>query len=1100
MSTATRFTRLIILVLCVSASSVGFGQAASAGLTGDVTDSSGAAISNAAVTAENTGTGLAVQSATDKQGVYRIAPLPPGPYRLTVTARGFSTYLQQGIVLSVGVTSTQNITLTVGTSHQTVTVTANAALINTTSPAIGMTVNEAEVTQLPLNGRDPQDLVFLAPGTTNGTAYGIAYNQSDFTFPQQTGAASGVGAGRAGSTYYLLDGASNTDDYTGLADPFPNADAIQEFTVITNNYSAKYGYAPGSVVLIETKSGTNSFHGAVWDFLRNQGFNAANWFTRQVNPLHQNQFGADLGGPILTNRLFFFGNYQGTRASSSSTSNLEYTYTAGMLNGDFSGVPVALNAPFSTVNGVPNQINPALFNPTAVQILKLIMPESPNPNGQLYYSSGMQVTDYNEGTGRIDYTISPSQRLFARAYVNYYDEPGSGIQGNISTFTDSNPQEDYNLSLGHTWVVTPRLVNILTLYDDQMDAIESGHALMSNGQPFDWASFINVNEPPSGLDSTEGLTIAGSASNFYGPYVEPCQQDHGNYGLNEDLSAIDGRHNFSFGMNLQHRWLAEACDYPEDPIIDFDGQYTNYAVADFLLGDMASYTQGAGAYGTYHDWQLGLYSEDDFRSRPNLTFQLGLRWDPNFPVAVSDGRSATFVAGEQSTVYPNAPAGLVYPGDKGIGQGIMTNQYSYLEPRVGVAWQPRALPHTAFHAAFGLYTGPQLLSQDDYTTSNAPFAPTYTLTGTATTPVSFNDPWLDSAATGGASPFPPFASSAYRPPASVTFTSGLSIPDALSPKARLGITQAWNIAAEQQVGANLMVRFAYVGSESFHQMVTIELNPGIYADGGTRTTYPNFGEIASNQSAGTASYNGLEITVDRHLSHGLQFQSNWTWSKLIDTASSADMGFGDQPLFDPFDLRASRGISLISFPYIWVSNVTYTSPLLTRRRRLERLAFGGWEASAIITSQSGQSFTVYGGFGNNNSQSLIGYDHANRVPDQPLNVRQGSRSHWLNDYFNANAFTENLPGTFGDTSKDIMRGPPYNDIDAGLDKNWAIYEKDTLQFRWEMFNALNHPNFGLPNATNEVAPGGTSMGGVEGQITSIFGSPRIMQGALKFTF
>lgn len=1099
MAKALRIVECMLILLSFAIPSSIFAQAAGASLTGEVSDPAGAAIPAATVSLKNIGTNLTQTAKTDPQGVYRIAPLPPGTYTLTVGASGFSTYIQQGIVLTVGLSATQNVALKVGTAQQTVSVTANAELINTTSPAIGMTVNQEAVTQLPLNGRDPQSLVFLAPGITNGTSYGIAVNQGDFTFPQETGASSGVGAGRAGSTYYLLDGASNNDDYVGLAAPFPNADATREFRVITNNFNAQYGFAPGAVVLIETKSGTNSFHGGAWEFLRNQSFNGSNWFSHTVDPLHQNQFGADLGGPILKNKLFFFANYQGTRASTASTSGLEYTYTNAMLNGDFSAVPVTLNAPFETIGGKPNQINPAQFNPVAVEITKLVMPESSDPNGQLYYTTGKQITSYDEATGRIDYTLSQSQRIFGRAYINYYNEDGSGVPGNISTYVSPNPEEDYNVAFGDTWIINPRLVNVITLSNTQMDFRMSSQALMSNGKPFCWSQFISVGDPP-GPCSTEGFTIAGSDSYFYGPWVEPCSNNHGNDGLFDNFSAAEGRHNLSFGINLVWRWMAQACNYPAQPIIDFNGQYTNYALADFLLGDMASMLQGAGAFGTYTDWQPGFYAEDQFRFRPNLTFEFGLRWDPNFPLAVGDGRAATFVAGEQSTVYPNAPTGLVFPGDKGLGPGLMRTTYGYWEPRVGVAWQPHALPRTSFHIGFGIFTAPQIISTDDHTTENSPFSPTFTLNGTPTTPLPLDNPWAGFSGTGGTSPFPPFASSAYKPSASVTFTPGLSIADGIDPNAKLGMTQAWNVAAEQQVGADTMVRVAYVGSESYHQPNTIDKNPGIFASAGARTLHPAFGQILYNESAGTASYNGLQATVEHHFSHGLQFQSNWTWSRLIDTASSANIAFGYQLAYNPFDLRLSRGISLVNFPFIWVSNATYTTPGLLHHNQLIRQTLGGWEVSAIVTSQSGQSFTVYGGFGNNNSESLQYGDHADQVPGVAWKVRQSGKSHWLNNYFNVNAFTENPPGTFGNTGKDIMRGPPYNNTDAGIDKNWLITEKYTLQFRWEMFNAFNHPNFSTPNATNQIGPDGTNAGGIEGTITSIFGAPRVMQGALKLTF
>ena len=311
MAKAIRIAEVLIVILFFAAPYSGFAQTTGASLTGQITDPVGAALPNATVSAKNVGTNLTDQSTSDAQGIYRISPLPPGTYTLTVTASGFSTYVQQGIVLTIGLSATQNVALKVGSAQQTVQVTENAELINTTSPSIGMTVNQEEVSQLPLNGRDPQSLVFLAPGTTNGTAYGIAVNQGDFTFPQETGASSGVGAGRAGSTYYLLDSASNTDDYVGLAAPFPNADATREFRVITNNFNAQYGFAPGAVVLIETKSGTNSWHGGVWSSCATRASMRPNWFSHTVDPLHQNQFGGDLGGPALKNKLFFFRELPG---------------------------------------------------------------------------------------------------------------------------------------------------------------------------------------------------------------------------------------------------------------------------------------------------------------------------------------------------------------------------------------------------------------------------------------------------------------------------------------------------------------------------------------------------------------------------------------------------------------------------------------------------------------------------------------------------------------------------------------------------------------------------------------------------------------------
>lgn len=1092
--------QIVLLTLFLSFARLGFAQATGASLTGQVSDSTGAVVPGASVTVANTGTNLTMAVKSNGQGVYNIAPLPPGTYLLTVGAKGFSTYSQRGIILTVALAATQNVTLQPGSEQQTVQVSANAELIQTTSATIGMAVTTEAITQLPLNGRDPQSLVFLAPGVTNGTAIGANVNQGGLTFPQETGASSGVGAGRADSTYYLLDGAPNQDNYLGLAAPFPNADATQEFRVNVSNNSAQYGFSPGAVVTIATKSGTNEFHGGGWEFVRNKSLNASNWFSHTVDPLHQNQYGADVGGPILKNKLFFFANYQATRNSTASTADFVTSYTPAMLNGDFSGVPETLNAPFATINGKPNQINPALLNPIAVTIAKNAFPVGGDANGiygGVYFSTGKIINNSDEGTGRIDYTISPSQRLFARTYINYFRVPESGTPGNIVSYASLEKLEDYNGALGHTWTINPKLVNVATLFLIQLDNYMSGNALQANGKPFCWSSYVSAINDPAGPCTFEGFGVGGLGTG----YLEPCDVNRATYGYYDNFTAEEGRHTFSFGVNLQHQFNSETCDYPSDAILYFNGQYTNNAMADYFLGDLQSYLQGAGEVGNQSGWQDGFYAQDQFRLRPNITIEAGLRWDPNFPLHLSDGRGATFVPGQQSTVYPNAPTGLVFPGDAGIGPGLMRTTYGYWQPRLGVAWQPHSMPHTAFHAGFGLYDSPLITSFYNHIDDNSPFAPTFSLNGTATTPLSLDNPWSGFAGTGGVSPFPPFASSSYRPPSSATFTSGLSIPATFDPGFKNGITQAWNLAAEQQLGNNMMVRLAYVGSESYHQSITKDDNPGIYATAGTRSTYPAFGQILDDFSNGTASYNALEVTVERHLSRGLQFQSNFTWSKLIDTAASANISLNDQSQADPFDLRFNRGISTSDIPFIWVSNLIYTTPLLSGHNQLIRQTLGGWEVSVINTAQSGIPFSVGGGYGDNNSESLQYEDRADRVPGVPLNVRTGGRSHWLQNYFNINAFTENAPGTFGNSGKDIMRGPPANFMDAGLDKNWTIHEGYKLQFRWEMFNALNHPNFGNPSSDNQIGSNGSNVGGSEGVITGMgFEPPRVMQGALKLIF
>ena len=1077
-----------------------FGQGTSAGLTGQVTDIEGATVAGAQVSVRNINTNLIQSALTNAEGIYSIAPLPPGQYTVSVGRQGFEKYVQEGLILTVNQSATQNIALHPGSVQETIKVTANAELINTTSAELSTVVNEHAVTQLPLNGRDPSSLVFLAPGVTNVLNSNGAL-QAGFSFPSETGGS--ANGGRQGSTYYLLDGVPNMDNYLLLTAPFPNADATQEFRVITNNFDAHYGFAPGAVVSIETKGGGNSFHGGVFEFIRNQDLNASNWFSHTVDPLKRNQFGAYVGGPILRNKLFFFANYQGTRSSSASTANYVYTPTTAMLNGDFSGLastPGVTNLNpaygFATVGGKANQIDPSLLDKAAVAFDKAALPLGQATNGGVNYSGASTINKLDEFTGRLDYTISDNQRISLRSFIDHLTQPSGDIPGNMLSVLNLSPwsmvmgerMSYYNEAATHTWMINPRTVNVLSAFWTQMSAHSAAAVTDSSGKDLCLSNFINVNELP-GQCYIEGFSVSGG---FGSGWTEPSQELRTSYGLYDTLTKTIGNHTLSLGVNLQHQFAEEYTQYPTQPEISFNGGYTGSGLADFLLGDVSSFTQGAGEIADVAGWQPGFFGQDQYRLRPNLTLTAGLRWDPNLPPTSAGGRGAAFIPGETSTLYPNAPTGLVFPGDKGVTSGLMPTTYAYWEPRLGVAWQPRSLPHTSFRAGVGFFTAPLMYSMYNHTADISPFSPTYSFSGSPSNPISFDNPWASFSGTGGKSPFPPFTSVSTKPASNAAFATPVSIPAMFSNDFHLGITQSWNISVEQELGHNMAAHLAYVGSESYHQSTIIDQNPGIYANGGNRTTYSNFGEILTDFSNTTSSYHALQATVDKHFSHGFQFQSNFTWSKVIDVASSGNISFSSNQLPDPFDLRWNRGISALNVPLIWVSNMIYTTPGLAGRNELMKSVLGSWEVSAIVTSQSGSPFGISSGQ-NNNSGSQQWADRADVVPGKSFNVHQGSKSQWMAGYFNTSAFAYNAPGTFGDSGKNIFKGPAVNSTDLGLMKNWALMEGINLQFRCEMFNAFNHANMGTPG--NTVGWGGF------GQITSLGAiPPRVIQGALKLSF
>ena len=1171
---------LVVLIGLVSSGVLVFGQGTSGSLAGQITDPSGAVIPGASVTLKNVDTNYPQVEITNSVGTYLFKPVQPGNYSLTITVDGFATYVQKGIVINVNLYATQDVHLKVATAKgETVNVTADAELINTTSAELGTTVNEFSVTELPLNGRDPSNLVLLAPGMISATAHGGEGIQGGFSFPTETAAS--ANGGRQGSTYYMLDGVSNMDNYTAATSPMPNPDATQEFRLISNNYGAEYGFSSGGVVSIATKSGTNQIHGGVFEFLRNQDLNAKSWFQHQLDPLKKNVFGGDAGGPILKDKLFVFGNYQGTRQVGQGASAETHTPTAQMLNGDFSGFANAdaslpqcqdpsnsnyhntgcgwLNGPFQVVDGVPNQLigGAAALDPVAVQFTKDGLPgqmqasstsaaslTSQDQLGGLYYNAAALKDNYDEYTGKIDFDLSKSQRLTLRSFIDKFIQPSGDTPGDVlSVLNLSNWNQGfgekmyyYNEVLQHTWTVNPMTVNTASILWTEQSAHNSAAVTDHNGKDMCWSRYINVTELP-GSCYMEGAYFGGAN----GGWTEPSQEVRRTYGLSDTLIKTVHRHTLSTGIDLMHQWAEENTQYPTNAIISFGGGYTSQGLADWLLGYMSSFEQGAGEIADIKGWQVDPYVNDEYRVFPGLTITAGLRWDPDMAPTSVGGRGAAFVAGQQSTMFPNAPTGLIFPGDKGMNAQLRNTTYGYWEPRIGLAYQPKNLPRTSFHAGFGLFTGPVAYSSYNHVADVAPFSATFdpsapsanaqcSTGGTlaACTPnsgqnisgyMNFHNPWQTAGfGTGGVSPFPtqvPFASTSYKPPSTSTFPSQTNLGASFARSFKGGITQSWNFSAEQQLSPTMAFRIAYVGSESFHQSYIDDMNPGIYNPNqggpnvhGSARALTSFTQILQENSDGTSSYHSLQVNFDRHMAHGFQAQSAFTWQKTIDLASNANISFNSaigDPL--PGQLAWNRGISAMSIPFTSMSNFIYQTPSLKGKSLLMREALGGWELSSIITLQSGGPFGIGGGNHNGpgsqgvGSGSLEGGDRADRVAGQPLNVRKTGRKTWLlpsvggtsGAYFNTSAFSTNLDGTFGSSAKNLMYAPPTFNVDSAMMKNWQAFEHYQLQFRFEVFNALNHAVMGTPDT-------GVSDGSNFGKITGTANAPRVGQAALKLNF
>ncbi len=1199
----TKLVRALFLATLVCFAVSGFlahGQGTSASLTGNVTDPSGGAIPGAAVTLTNVDTGFKVTEKTNSVGTYLLKPLPIGNYSLAIEVAGFARYVQTGIVLTVGEAATQDVRLKIGAGKvESISVIADTELINTTTAELGTTINEDTISSMPLDGHDPAGLVFLVPGAVDVQHHGGETIQTGFSFPTETGA--GIGSGRNGSTFYMLDGVTHMDNYDGLAAPFPNVDATQEFKVITSNFGAQYGFAPSAVVSIATRSGTNNFHGGAYWSIRNNDMNATNWFSQTADTLRRNQYGIFAGGPIIKDKLFFFANYQGTKIIWNSTDTLTTTPTTAMLNGDFSGLGVDLAGPFklNSVTGhhdqldtsltttaceysasascstaVPVQLSPAAkyfasqgmihAATTTVSNSTALKPGLQRPNGDMMYIYPTVHDNYDEGTLKLDYNLSPAQVLTLRSYTNSFGSPSTDVPGNMESaynhgsWTGSFWQQMYyfNNLLQHTWTINPTTVNTLSVFMNQMSAHSAAQEVGSDGKAMCFSNNsadsnfagIGVNEPTGSCYM--GALRINSNYGFESGWDEPSAEVRNTLGLSDTLNKILGKHSFTAGITVMHQHAVENTAYPTQPMIGFGrngtgsgkSSFTGDYLADYMLGYALGYMQGAGEIADVAGYQFAPFLQDDWKVSPSLTINIGLRWDPNTPPVSKNGRGSAWVpgtntvagfanstAGKQSTVYPNAPAGLLFPGDTGVTDSLMNSDYSFWEPRIGLAWQPKFLRHTVLHAGFGAFTGPLQYSEYNHAADVAPFSPTFNFSGWDWDPtcgaamcpdsvgkgaiIPFDNPWSNTAfadAWGGVSPFSssPFpstfawASTTYKtkPASSTAIPKGQQVGQTFAPDFKLPTTYAWNFSVEQQLTATTVVRMAYVGNETDHLSVLIDMNP----EWATKIPVNSaIGDIYDDQSWATASYNALQISVDQHVSHGLQIQSSLAWAHTIDITGTSNVSYGNPALGNPISAKWNRGNSGADVPWAWKTNFVYQAPSFKEKGRLMEETVGGWQLAGIVTLQKGSPFSI----GQWNTDPGVGMwnNRADYVSGVAPAMGKGNHWDWVNPnkgYFNTAAFTlptscdDQTPGWcgFGDTGKNAYWGPGVFGIDASIMKNWTLMPGKTFQFRWDAFNATNHPNFSGPASTvNQAA-------GTFGVISSTNGNPRVFQGALRLTF
>ncbi|HXE13073.1 MAG TPA: carboxypeptidase regulatory-like domain-containing protein [Bryobacteraceae bacterium] len=1039
-------------------------------VAGSVTDPSGSGVAAAKLEIVNIQTNWSRDIQSSGDGSYVFTLVPVGKYRLITEANGFRRYEQLGIEVNADQTSSVSVRLQIGSVSESVQVTSNAEMVETRSGALSSVIKQQKIIELPLDGRNAASLILLAPGAVDlsaGNAGGVGDTRQTVTYPSSVSIS--ANGGRADTVSYNLDGGSNQDTYTNVNNPFPNPDAVEEFSVQTNSFSAEYGRGSGAVVNVVTKSGTNELHGSLFEFFRNGALNARNYFATDTDSLKRNQFGGSLGGPIIKNKLFFFGTYQGTQLRNISSGNSATVLTAAQRAGDFSTSSKTLKNPFTGAALAGNQIPASSFDPVSQKLLNGL-PLPSESDGLVFFDRAVNQHE-NQYLGRVDY-LTGNQRMYARYfYTDYYNAPISNSTDLLAS-TRGNDLPSQTAAFGHTMNFGPNLLNSFIF-----SYAHNGSQILS-GAPFDLAS-LGVNglahsTPPEIIVAVSGYFSIGTG--------HPGNYDRGTWQVSDSIHWVKGDHELAIGGDFLRSNFDARNTYRQNGDFRFRG--TNYSGdprADFLMGYLDRFLQGGGEYANRRGNMGSLFVQDTFRASSHLVISAGLRWDPFVPFTDTEGRITCFRPGLQSTRFVNAPLGYIYAGDAGCGSGGFAASWSQLAPRLGITYNPGG-GKTVIRAGAGIFYQPPFMEQFNNMADSAPFSPQVQRFR-----VPFSNPYL-----GATNPFP--AQYAPQIPGSdVAFDLPLALAVTYTPDWHPSRTINWNFTVERQLGGNLLARAAYVGSSSNHLSYNTDVNaprpsPTATADDeDARRPYQDYGQITQNTSGSNGSYNALQLTLEKRFSHGFSLSTNYTWSKSLDAVSyTTDLDTVN--VINPYDVNAYRGVSDYNTPHRFILNYVWTLP--SPRSGLAKAVLGGWESSGIWTWQSGFPLNITSGNDTSFSLPENGNDQA-QLSCSSVNYTGGSQAAKIAQWFDTSCFGVPEPNTFGNVGRNTLTGPGTVNFDLGAHRIFSITERVNLQFRGEFFNAFNHAQFNNPDTT--VADD------TFGRITSAR-SPRIIQLALKLRF
>ena len=1109
-------------------------------ISGTVRDQSGLAIPGAEVKVTQTATGAVRTVTTDADGGYVLSNLPIGPYLLEVTKQGFNKYVQSGIVLQVDSNPTIDLALKVGAVSEQVTVEAAAAQVETRSTGVGQVVDNQRVSEMPLNGRQPIELVFLAgmASAPGGGAINTVRNYPTVVVSVAGGQGNGVG--------YQLDGTMFQDPYNNLALPLPFPDALQEFKVETSALPAQYGYHSTATVNAVTKSGSNEFHGDLFEFIRNTDLTARDFFNPTRTQLNRNQFGGVIGGRIIKDKLFFFGGYQRTTLRSVSPPTFEYIPTPQMLAGDFSTFVSAAcqgtqkNLPAS-LGFVGNQISPTLLNPVAVAFAKTL----PTPIDGCGTTLVNYISDLNEDlpVGRIDYVKSAKQTIFGRFTTGNLNVPSTYDGKDPLTINTYGVHDlDYQLALGDTYLFTPNVVNSLRVSATRTNVVKLPDNYAS------WKTFGADYTPLGG--NVMSTTISGGLGFNVGTSASVPGQSHNgpNPSVTDEVSWVKGQHQFLFGGNVYWQEMNYWSGLNAVGSMTFNGSVaggTGLGMTDMLLGLVSGFGQGT-TYGFYNrQWYFSGYAQDTWKATRKLTVNYGLRWEPFTSQyskygQIHDVIYSLFAQNYHSPVYTNAPAGVIFPGDPNYpcGKSYQCNNWHKFLPRVGLAYDPKGDGKMVIRAGFGIYEDRSHMFYPNQMSFGPPFADTISAFVT-----NLSNLWgpfggIPGQLPAGQNPAPVFASLTGVGVASknAPFPTGGAYLDFVNTGFHPMYTNQWDLAIEKQIG-DWLFKANYIGNSAIHLPGSTTINPAAFLGLGpctlqvvnaagqiasqsyaTCSTTANqnqrrllymqnplqgqyYGGIAQVFDGGTQEYEGLYLVVQKALSHGVTFNANYTWSHCIGDVfdQQPGIGGGSSP---PYNRRAYRGnCAGIDQRQQFVLNLVATSPRFnnTWKRRL----LSDWQIAPILQIHTGQWLTVTSG--TDRALTTVTGQTVNQVLANAYAANKGSENgndtlNWLNPA----AFSIPALGTYGTTAYGNVQGPGMIQLNMALARTFPLREKMTFQIRAEAFNLPNLLNPGNPTVALNSALYGVinsdQSGNIGGSLQVNAGDYRIVQLAAKLVF